>query len=71
MTDDADLIEVIHAGTAESPVAGGKAGGFDDVRLEAETSGETKDRARVLGNIGLIKRDAQGQDCGHATTLIL
>ena len=51
---------VFHAGTAESPVAGGKAGGFDDVRLDTEAGGETKDRARVLGNVGLIKRDAQG-----------
>ena len=71
MTDDPDLIEVIHAGTAESAVAGGKAGGFDDVRLDTEAGGETKDRARVLGNVGLIKRDAQGQDCRHATTVIV
>src|SRR5437016_6330360 len=68
MTGDPDLIEVIHAGTAEGPVAGGKAGRFDDVRLDAEAGSETKDRARILGNIGLIKRDAQGQDCRHATT---
>ena len=71
MTDDPDLIEVIHAGTAESAVAGGKAGGFDDVRLDTEAGGETKDRARVLGNVGLIKRDAQGQDWRHATTVIV
>jgi len=41
------------------------------VRLDAETGGETKDGPRVLGNIGLIKRDAQRQDCRHATTVIV
>jgi hypothetical protein len=71
MTDDPDLIEVIHAGTAKRPVTGGKPGRFDDVRLDTEAGGETKNRARVLGNVGLIKRDAQGQDCGHATKVIV
>src|SRR5262249_32140220 len=52
VTDDLDLIEVIHAGAAERTVAGRKARGLDDVRLEAEAGGETKNRARVLGNVG-------------------
>jgi hypothetical protein len=66
VTDDFDLIEVIHAGAAEGAVAGGKTRGLDHVRLEAEAGGETKNRARVLGDIGLIKRNAHRQDCRHA-----
>jgi hypothetical protein len=57
---DLDLIEVIHAGTAERAVAAGKARGLDDVRLEAEAGGETKNRARVLGDVGLKQRNAHG-----------
>src|SRR5262249_34455997 len=60
VTHDLDLIEVIHAGAAERAVAGGKARGLDDVRLEAEAGGETKNRARVLGNVGLKQRNAHG-----------
>src|SRR5262249_50530145 len=47
-------------GAAERAVAGGKACGLDDVRLEAEAGGETKNRARVLGNVGLKQRNAHG-----------
>jgi hypothetical protein len=64
--DNLDLTEVIHAGAAESTVAGRKARGLDDVRLNAEAGSETKNRARVLRDIGLIKRKAQGRDCRHA-----
>src|SRR5262249_18923720 len=60
VTDDLDLIEVIHAGRAERTVAGRKARGLDDVRLEAEARGKTKNRARVLGNVGLEQRNAHG-----------
>ena len=60
VTDDLDLIEVIHAGAAERTVAGGKARGLDDVRLEPEAGGETKNRARVLRNVGLKQRNAHG-----------
>src|SRR5262249_2988017 len=60
VTDEIDLIEVIHAGAAERAVAGGEACGLDDVRLEAEAGGETKNRARVLRNVGLKQRNAHG-----------
>src|SRR5262249_16011193 len=60
VTDELDLIEVIHAGAAERTVAGGKACGLDDVRLEAEAGGETKNRPRFLWNVGLKQRDAHG-----------
>src|SRR5262249_30386001 len=60
VTDDLDLTEVIHAGAAERTVAGRKARWLDDVRLEAEAGGETKNRARVLGNVGLKQRNAHG-----------
>src|SRR5215472_16112516 len=60
VTDKLDLVEVIHAGAAERTVAGGKARGLDDVRLEAEAGGETKNRPRVLRNVGLKQRNAHG-----------
>ena len=60
VTDDLDMIEVIHTGAAKRTVAGRKARGLDDVRLEAEAGGETKNRARVLGNVGLKQRNAHG-----------
>jgi len=66
MPGDLDLIEVIHSGAAERTVAGGKACWVDNVGLDAEAGGETKNRARVLGDVGLIKRNAYGEDCSHA-----
>jgi hypothetical protein len=71
MAGEDNLVEIVHAGPAEGAVGHWEAGRFDDVRLDAEAGSETKDRARILGNIGLIKRDAQGQDCRHATTVIV
>ena len=37
VTYDGNGIQIVHAGAAEGPVGGGKAGGFDDVGLDAET----------------------------------
>src|SRR5262249_17762836 len=54
------LVEIVHAGAAERAVAGGKARRLDDVRLEAEAGGEAKNRSGVLGDVGLIKREAHG-----------
>ena len=65
-----DLIEIIHAGTAEGAVGGRKAGGLDDVRLDPEACGQPKNRAGVLRNIGLDKARsacAAQRISGHAT----
>ncbi len=67
VTDERDLIEVIHAGAAERTVAGRKACRLDDVRLDAQAGGETKNRARVLGNVGLIERNTYGKVFSHRT----
>src|SRR5260221_7952067 len=67
MPGDLDLTEVIHAGAAERTVAGRKACRLDDVRLDAQAGGETKNRARVLGNVGLIERNTYGKVFSHRT----
>jgi hypothetical protein len=60
MSHDLHVIEVVHPGAAERPVGGGKAGGLDDVRFDAEAGGEAKDSPGVLGNVGLEQGDAHG-----------
>ena len=52
------VVEIVHAGATERAVAGGKARRFDDVRFDAEAGGEPQNRSGVLGDVGLIKRDA-------------
>ena len=63
----ATSVEVIHPGAAERAVRGREACRLDDVRLEAEARGETKNRPRVLGNVGLEKRDLHGLGRGAAS----
>src|SRR5581483_1333910 len=57
MAHERNLIEVIHAGAPEGTVRDRKACRLDDMRLDAEASGEAQDRAGILRNIGLVKRD--------------
>ena len=68
MAYDVHPIEIVHAGPPEGAVGGGKARRFDDMRLDAETGGQTKNGPRVLGNIGLEQRNAQvwGQACSRS-----
>ena len=40
VTHDRDLIEIVHAGTAEGAVGGRKAGRLDNVRLDAEAGAQ-------------------------------
>src|SRR6185369_4981791 len=69
MAYDVHPIEIVHAGPPEGAVGGGKARRFDDMRLDAETCGQTKNGPRVLGNIGLEQRNAQmwGQACSRSS----
>ena len=58
VTGEPHLVEIVHTGAAEGAVGGRKAGRLDDVRFHAQASRKAQDRAGVLGNVGLIERDA-------------
>ena len=66
--------EIIHAGAPEIAVGEVEAGGLDDVDCEAEAGGHAQDGAGIAGDVGLVKRDAEGshetdrdQSCRTAT----
>ena len=63
---DLDFGEVIHPGAAECAVRGRKSCWLDDVRLDSKTGGEAKYRPRVLGYVGLEKRDLHGLGRGSS-----
>ncbi len=58
MTGHADMLEIVHAGAPERPVAGGEAGRLDQVDANREAGGKAQDRAGVLRNIGFKQGDA-------------
>ena len=52
-----DLVEVVHAGAEEGAVGARKAGGLDNVRLDAKACAQPQNRAGVLRDIGLVERN--------------
>ena len=65
VTHERDLIEIIHPRASEVPVRDRKAGRLDDVRLDVQAGAQAKNRASVLGDVGLEKRDTHSESAGH------
>ena len=59
MAIDLDMVEIIHAGAAEMAVGNRKAGRLDDRRPDAKAGAGAQHRARVLGDVGLVEREAE------------
>jgi hypothetical protein len=59
MTVDRYMIEIIHSGATELTIRTGKAGRSDDRRRDAKTGASPQYRAGILGDVGLVKRQAQ------------
>src|SRR5690242_966083 len=51
------LVQTVHAGAAKGPVGSREARRLDDMGFNAQAGGEAKNRAGVLGNVRLEKRD--------------
>jgi hypothetical protein len=58
VTRQVDVGDVVEAGTAEIAIGHVETGRSDDVNGDAEARCEAQDRASVLGDIGLVKRQA-------------
>mgnify|MGYP006442859421 CR=1 FL=1 len=72
MAGQIDVIEVIHAGAAEIPVAENKAAGLNDIDGDGEARPESQYGGSVLGNVGLEKGHTDGH-CNfifHASGLV-
>ena len=52
------MIEIIHAGAAKRPVGNRKPRRLNDMGLDAKARAESENGTGILGNVGLIKRDA-------------
>jgi len=52
------MIEIVHPGAAKRPVRHRKPRRLDNMGLDAKASAEPENGAGILGNVGLIKRDA-------------
>src|SRR5262249_53580390 len=64
-----DLVEVVHAGTAEGTVADRKSGRLDEMDLNPEAGGKAENRAGILGDIGLEQGDSHNSRLGlHRAT---
>src|SRR5262249_14316847 len=57
MADQADMIEIVHAGAAKRPVGNRKPRRLDNMGFDAKARAEPENGAGILGNVGLIKRD--------------
>ncbi len=62
LSHDRNRIEIVHAGTAKSPVGRGEAGRLDDMGLDCETSAEAQNRSGILRNVGFVESDTHGLD---------
>src|SRR5882672_11253064 len=69
MPGQCNLVEVVHAGTAEGTVADRKSGRLDEMDLNPEAGGKAERRAGILGDIGLEQGDSHssGRVCHRAT----
>src|SRR5262245_5007937 len=69
MPGQRDLVEIIHAGTAESAVADGKSGRLNKMDIKPETRGKAEHCAGILGDIGLEQCDSHDSHrvCHRAT----
>lgn len=60
MPGERDPIEIVHAGAAEGPVGGRKAGRLDDMGVEPKAGREPQNGPGVLWNIRLEQGDTHG-----------
>jgi hypothetical protein len=60
MAGKGDVIEVVHSRPAEMPVGDRKSGRLDDMGSRAQTRTQAQNRSRVLGDVGLEKRNLHG-----------
>jgi hypothetical protein len=59
-----DMVEIIHAGAAESAVGRRESGRLDDVGLDAQTGAQPKNRSGILRDVGLKQGNAHGEPLG-------
>ena len=55
-----DLGQIVHAGTAQPPVAPDKAAGLDHIHRKTKAGGKTQQGAAILGDIGFIEGKTHG-----------
>ena len=60
MAGDFDLGQVIHADAAQGFLGHLKSARLDDIHRDPDAGGEAEHGGGVLGNVGLIQRDAHG-----------
>jgi hypothetical protein len=60
MAGKGDVIEVVHSRPAEMPIRDRKSGRFDDMGSRAQARTQAQNRSRVLGDVGLEKRNLHG-----------
>jgi hypothetical protein len=71
MAGKGDVIEVVHSRPTEMPVRGRKAGRLDNVGGRAQARAQAQNRSRVLGDIGLEKRNLHGVEASEARVNVL
>jgi hypothetical protein len=59
---------IVERSTLEAPVVKQETARFDQIDLDAETGGKTKQRPGILGYVGLIQGEAQPTSKHSATT---
>src|SRR5690606_23333865 len=66
---DSHLVEIVHPCPAESAVGDREAGRLDQMGGDPQAGAEPENRSRILGNIGLVKRDRGGIEVDQKSVL--